>query len=102
MEGKLETKGASQEHRDSRYQIVKVLTALAIWADHHGQERYQRREQHAKNENYQTSPFEIAQLGGSDLPVDLRHALLTAHCEQRMSQSDEDGHGGNSRSPSAI
>src|SRR5205814_2236578 len=85
-----------------RYQIVKVLTALATWDDHHGEERYQRRGQHAKDENYQTSPFELAQLGGSDLPVDLRQALLTAHCEQRMSLSDEDGHDGNSRSPSAF
>src|SRR5438093_12190248 len=97
MEGKLETKGASQEHRDSRYQVVKVLTALAIWDYHHGEERYQRREQHVKDENYQTSTFEIAQLGGSDLPVDLRQALLTAHGEQRIAQSDEAGRDGSLR-----
>jgi hypothetical protein len=52
----------------------------------------------AKDENYQTGAFEIAQLGGSDLAVDLRQALLTAHGEQRMPKSDKDGHDGNSRS----
>src|SRR5207253_9600168 len=83
--------------RLSKY-LLRSLSGMII----HGEERNQRCEQHAKDENYQTGPFKIAQLGGSVLPVDLRQALLAAHCEQRMSQSDEDGNDGNSRSPSAF
>jgi len=81
MKRKLETKRTRKEHRYSRYQIVEVFGALTFWDDHHREERHQGREQHAKDENYESRTFKVTELGSCDLAVDLRQALFTTHCQ---------------------
>ena len=83
---------AGEKHRQPADEIVEILGALGVRDNHHGEERDQRGEQHAVNEDHESGSLQILELGISDLAIDLRQALLAAHGQQGMAQSNEDRH----------
>ena len=59
--------------------------------DHHREERNQRREQHAVNEDHEAGALQILQLGVRDFAVHLGQALFAAHRQQRVAQAHQNG-----------
>src|SRR6266851_7253792 len=76
MKGQLEPKGPGQEHGYARYQVIEIVTPLAVRDNHNGEERHRTRKHEAKDKNDEGRPPEVAELGGRNLAVDLRQALL--------------------------
>jgi hypothetical protein len=67
------------------------MLALGIGNDHHREERNQRGEQHAVDENHEAGALQVLELGKGDFAIHLGQALLAAHGQQRMAQADQDG-----------
>ncbi len=77
------------EHRESADQIVAVVGhADAVGDDHDGEERHQRGQEQAVDENDEPGTEKVLQLGRRDFAVDLRERLLTRHREDRMPERD--------------
>ena len=94
--------GADQEHREAADQVVQKLRPRRVRNDHHREERNQRREQQAVDENHEAGALQVLQLGMRDLAVDLRQAFLAAHGQQRVSQADQDRDHGDRRRQRAF
>src|SRR5882762_1755403 len=66
-------------HGQAADEIFQKSLAYAVWNDHHREERDQRSENHAVNENDHARFFEIDQLGALNFAVHLRQRFFSAH-----------------------
>ena len=76
-------------HGQPADQVLEELRPRLVGNDHHREERNQRREDHAVDENDQRRLLEVRQLGMLDFAVHLRQRLLAAHGQHRVAQPDE-------------
>ena len=67
------------------------MLADIVGNNHHREERDQRGEHQAIDENYQAGFAKILQLGAFDFAVHLRQRFFAAHGQHGMAESDEDG-----------
>ena len=84
------TNGPVQTHRQAADQVLEELRPYGVRNDHHREERNQRGEHHAVDENHQRRFFQVRQLGMLDFAIDLRERFFAAHGQHRMPQAHED------------
>src|SRR3984957_1571547 len=76
-------------HRKAADQVFEEALADIVRDDHHREERNQRSEDQAVNENHHARLFQVGQLGAFDFAIDLRERSLAAHGEHGMAERDE-------------
>ena len=80
----------NHEHREPADQVVAVVRhAHAVRNDHHREERDQRGQQQAVDENDHAGAQQILELGRLDLAIDLGQRFLARHREDRMAERDQ-------------
>ena len=90
MEEQLQAGRADQVHGDAADQVGEVVRPHVVGDDHHREERNQRREQQAVDENHQPGFFQVLQLGMLDLAVDLGQRLFAAHGQHGVAEANEE------------
>ncbi len=90
VEDQARDKRPGEIHREAADQIFEETLAHIVRDDHHGEERNQRREDQAVNENDHARFFEVGQLGAFDFAIDLRERFFAAHRQDGMAERDED------------
>src|ERR1700757_1764411 len=83
--------GSGEIHGQTADKIFQETLPHVVGNDHHGEEGNQRSENHAVNENHQSSLFEVDQFGTFDFAIDLREGFFSAHREHGVPEGDEDG-----------
>ncbi len=79
------------EHRESADQVVAVVRHPdAVGDDHHREERDERGQQQAVDEDDHAGAQQILELGRFDLAIDLCERFFTRHREDRMAERDQD------------
>src|ERR1051326_6290062 len=73
-----------------------------IGDDHDGEERNQRREQQAIDENNSAGFFQVLQLGVLNLPIYLCEGLLAAHGQHGVAEADKGDDPGQMTDPSSV
>ena len=102
VEQQAQRQRADQVHGKAADQVVQKLRPGRIGNDHHGEERDQRREEHAVDEDHAAGALQILELGMGDFAVDLRQRFEAAHGEQRVAQADQDRDDGDGRRHRAL
>ncbi len=80
---------SSQVHRQSADKIFQESLPYVVRNDHYGEEGNQRSEDHAVNENHQSSLFQVDEFGTFDFAIDLREGFFSAHGQYGVAQGDE-------------
>src|SRR5262249_45579287 len=81
-----------EAHRESADEVFKKALANAARKDHHREERNQRGEDHAVDEDHQPGLFQVDEFRAFDFAIDLSQGLFAAHGQHRVTQGDKDGH----------
>ena len=81
--------GPDQVHGDAADEVGKVIRPNFVGDDHHREERDQRREQQAVDENHQPGLLQVLQLGMFDLAIDLCQSLFAGHGQHGVPEADE-------------
>ena len=76
-------------HGQAADQIFEETLADVVGDDHHREERNQRGEHQAVDENDHAGFFEVGQLGVFDFAIDLGERFFAAHGQHGMAESDE-------------
>ncbi len=89
VEKQLQAHGPDQVHGDAADQVGEIIGANLVGNDHDREERNQRGEEQAVDEDHQPGLFQILQLGMLDLAIDLGQRFLAAHGQHRVAEADE-------------
>src|SRR5262249_34765157 len=90
VEDQPQQKRAFEAHGQAADEVFQEALPDDVWNDHHREERNQRREDHAVNENDQPGLFQVDQLRAFDFAIDLRERLFAAHCQHGVAERDKD------------
>ena len=69
--------------------LAKYSVPLVVGNDHHREERHQRGEEQAVQEDHQPGLLQVLQLGMFDFAVDLCQRLFAAHGQHGMAKPDQ-------------
>ena len=99
LEDKPQRVRADHVHRQAADEVGKIVLTHPIGNDHDREERNQRSEKQAVQEDHQPGLLQVLEFGMFDLAVDLGQRLLAAHGEHRMAEADQQHDQRNARRP---
>ena len=95
----LQARRSGQVHGDAADEVGEIIRANLVGDDHHREERNQRGEQQAVDENHQPGLLQVLQLGMFDLAVDLGQRFFAAHGQHGVPEADEEDDPGDVAEP---
>ena len=91
MEDQAEDERSLEVHGEAADKVLEEILALLIGDDHHREERNERGEDQAIDEDDQAGLLEVRELRMLDFAVDLGQGFFAAHGEDRVAEAYKDG-----------